>query len=626
MRWSTRALFVAPATVIVVFLTAVLVNGCGSGAPLELPTADAGSDATIASGGSATLEGSATGGQEPYTYAWTPTTGLDDATVAQPTASPTVTTEYTLTVTDSNGQTDTDTVTVTVASALAVEAGPNRSIAPSGSAELTGSATGGLAPYTYSWSPTTGLDDATLAQPTASPTVTTEYTLTVTDSLDQTGTDNVMVVVAPPLTASAGGDRLIVQGLSCTVNGEALGGLAPYTYAWTPVTGLSDAAVAEPTASPDETTTYTLTIADAVGQTDSDTMTVNVAHASRISGGDNCTLAMRNDGDVWAWGYNLDGQLGDGTNDNRLTPVLVDGVSDVVSIVTAYEHAVALMSDGTVWAWGDGDYGQLGTGVTSDTNIPAQVVGLTDVVAVDCGAQHTIALRSDGTVWTWGENDYGELGDGTEIRRTVPIQVPTLSDVIAVGAGYYHSLAVTSDGTVWAWGHNFYGQVGDETTEDQWWPIPVLSMSDAVAVTGGDEHSVALRSDGTVWAWGYNGYGQLGNDSTDNSLRAVQVHTLTDVVAIDAGDSHTLALTSDGTVWTWGWNDDYQIGDGTTDDRLTPYQVPGLSDIVDIGGGETHSLAIESDGTVWGWGNGASGALGTGFTDDSLIPVEPDWP
>ncbi len=151
--------------------------------------AEAGPDKTIASGGSTTLEGSASGGVAPYTYSWSPTTGLSNPNIAQPTASPTTTTTYTLTVHDSLAQTATDTVTVTVASAVVADAGPDKTIASGGSTTLEGSASGGVGPYTYSWSPTTGLSNPNIAQPTASPTTTTTYTLTVHDSLAQTATD-----------------------------------------------------------------------------------------------------------------------------------------------------------------------------------------------------------------------------------------------------------------------------------------------------------------------------------------------------------------------------------------------------------------------------------------------------
>ena len=253
--------------------------------------ADAGSDSIIASGGSTALEGSASGGAPPYSYSWSPTAGLDEPTESQPAASPTITTEYTLTVTDDLGQTDTDSVTVTVASAVVAEAGSGGTIASGGSTVLHGSASGGLPPYSYSWSPGAGLNAPNIAEPVASPTGTTTYTLTVTDDLGQSDTDTVMVTVAPPAVAGAGPDRTIPSGGSSALQGAASGGLPPYSYSWSPATGLDDPAKAQPTASPASTTIYTLTVTDDLGQTDTDTVTVTVVPPVVAEAGPSKTIA-----------------------------------------------------------------------------------------------------------------------------------------------------------------------------------------------------------------------------------------------------------------------------------------------------------------------------------------------
>ncbi len=170
-------------------------------------TANAGEDKTIISGNSTTLEGSAFGAKPPYTYAWTPTTGLSNPNVATPTATPLVTTEYTLTVTDNEGASDTDTMTVTVTPALAVDAGPDQEIASGESVVLQGSATGGSGQFAYSWTPTTDLDSAVIAEPTASPKQTTTYKLTVTDLGDQgkMASDTVTITIKSGFTQCGAG-------------------------------------------------------------------------------------------------------------------------------------------------------------------------------------------------------------------------------------------------------------------------------------------------------------------------------------------------------------------------------------------------------------------------------------
>jgi len=165
----------------------------GSGGPL---TVGAGSDKSVIAGGSLTLDGSVGGGTGVYNITWSPGDGLSDAKVIRPSASPAETTTYTLTVVDSDGESGTDTMTVTVESSpLAVDAGQDTAIPGGGSVQLNGTAIGGTPPYSYSWAPSTGLSDATAANPTASPASATTYTLTVTDSDGASASDSVTVSI-----------------------------------------------------------------------------------------------------------------------------------------------------------------------------------------------------------------------------------------------------------------------------------------------------------------------------------------------------------------------------------------------------------------------------------------------
>ena len=134
------------------------------------------------------------------------------------------------------------------------------------------------------------------------------------------------------------------------------------------------------------------------------------------------TLAgLGNDGRVWSWGENGFLQLGDGTSTDSLTPVLVNGITDVVAIAAGDFHSLALTSDGTVWAWGGNNRGQLGNPGLVQSATPVQVAGLTDVVAIAAGSEHSIALKADGTMWSWGRNDFGQLGDGSGSDRHAPV-------------------------------------------------------------------------------------------------------------------------------------------------------------------------------------------------------------
>src|SRR3989449_446039 len=166
-------------------------------------------------------------------------------------------------------------------------------------------------------------------------------------------------------------------------------------------------------------------------------------------------------GSVSAWGFNREGELGNGTNTTTYpqgldTPGPVSGLTGVTAIAGGRLHSLALKGDGTVWGWGYNGNGELGNGTSTFTDhpTPVQVLGLSGVTAIAGGGFHSLALKSDGTVWAWGYNADGELGNGTFTNSNAPVQVLRLSGVTAIAGGGFHSLALKSDGTVWAWGRS----------------------------------------------------------------------------------------------------------------------------------------------------------------------------
>jgi alpha-tubulin suppressor-like RCC1 family protein/subtilisin family serine protease len=370
-----------------------------------------------------------------------------------------------------------------------------------------------------------------------------------------------------------------------------------------------------PSAPLDTATTYTVTVSgawDLAGnQLDQDPNTAGDQPKTS-----SFTTAGSPPPNVWAWGRNLNGTLGDCTTTQRATPQQVGGLKNVTDVAAGCDHSLAVKDDGTVWAWGWNGHGQLGIG-TSDLDAhasPVKVSGLSGVTDVAAGCSHSLALKDDGTVWAWGLGENGQLGDGTATKRTSPVKVSGLSGVAEVAAGSFHSLALKDDGTVWAWGYNNSGQLGDGTTTMRTSPVQVSGLSSVTDVAGGG-HSLAIKDDGTVWAWGPNSAGQLGDGTQTDHTTPVQVSGLSGVTDVAAG-SHSLAVKDDGTVWAWGPNFDYQLGVDTTPYwiRTTPAKVSGISNVVGVSGGADQSLAVKDDGTVWTWGSWHSGNDG-GFDD-----------
>ena len=453
-----------------------------------------------------------------------------------------------------------------------------------------------------------------------------------------------------------------------------------------------------------------------------------------IAGGGDHSLALRSDGTVWAWGDNGYGQLGNNNSVNSSVPVQVKDstaesyLSGVVSVSGGEYHSLAVKDDGTVWAWGDGYYGQLGNGGTADREVPVQVSDLTGITAAAGGGDHSLALRNDGTVWAWGFNAYGQLsgtGESSLVPREVLDSAGTsyLTGITAIAAGYNHSLAVTTGGTVLAWGYNEYGQLGNGATSSlNDYPVQVSGLAGVAEVSGGSWHSLAVTGaivpsvtltssldpanqgqpitftaavfaaatatptgtvtflDGTtalgletlvngtaafstsslsggshsitasysgdanfaaatsaivtelvyagvgrsgaLFAWGLNQAGQLGDNSTVNSTVPVSVIGLTGVTGVSGGLSHSLAVRADGTAWAWGLNVDGELGNNSTTSSSVPVPVSNLTGVTQVSGGGWHSLALTSGGTVWAWGDNQYGQLGNNSETNSSVPVQ----
>ncbi len=345
-----------------------------------------------------------------------------------------------------------------------------------------------------------------------------------------------------------------------------------------------------------------------------------------IAGGGYYTVAAKNDGTLWAWGSNTDGQLGDGTFIDHATPIQISSLRSTTVLTAGRLHSAAI-ADGGMWIWGANDSGQLGDGTVIDRPVPIQVGILGRAIAIAAGGLHTVMLRSDGTVWAWGDNRFGQLGDGTlQNRRITPVQVGDRPiGAVAIAAGNGHTASLNGDGTVLAWGDNSFGQLGDGSNISHATPglvVGVGGFSGVVALAAGYEHTIALKSDGTVWAWGGNGAGQLGDDSVTNRVIPVKVTGVNGVVSIAAGYQHSIALKGNGTVWAWGGNGAGQLGDGTTITHIVPVPVSGLDNVVAIAAGYEHSVALKSDGTVWAWGGNGAGQLGDGTTTNRTTPVQ----
>lgn len=349
-----------------------------------------------------------------------------------------------------------------------------------------------------------------------------------------------------------------------------------------------------------------------------------------------------------SWGDNFNGQLGNGTGTDSITPVAVNtaGVlagKTITSVSAGSQHTCAL-ADGKPYCWGYNNYGQLGNGNTTQSLTPVEV-NTTGVLAgktittVSTGNFHTCVLTDDGQAYCWGYGGYGQLGNGTLTNTaTTPVAVTTTGvlagkTITAISTGGYHT-CVVADNAAYCWGRGDYGQLGNNTsTLNSGNPVAVtatgvLAGKTVAAVSTGVYHSCAM-ADGKPYCWGYNGQGQLGNGTTTQSLNPVAVITTgalagKTVTSVDSTHYHNCVM-ADGSPYCWGNNANGQLGNGNTTNSSTPVAVTTTGvlagkTITSVATGNSHVCAI-ADSKPYCWGANDEGQLGNGNKTQSTTPV-----
>lgn len=331
------------------------------------------------------------------------------------------------------------------------------------------------------------------------------------------------------------------------------------------------------------------------------------------------TLAKKTDGSLWAWGSNIYGKLGvaipGAAIQDRHKRVTTD--QDWGMFSAGRDHSLALKNDGTLWAWGRNDRGQIGDGtdgINFSKDSPVQIGTGSDWQVVGTGNEHSLAIKANGTLWAWGYNGEGRLGDNTSTDRLVPTQIGTGTNWRSVVAGYDHSVGLTNDGKIYTWGSNGFGQLvlgGTTTIYTRYVPTRVGTASNWKFIDAGDSHTIALKNDNTLWVGGNNYDGQLGLGTNGFVQTLVQMGTDT-WLQVAAGSKFTIGIKSDGTLWSWGNNFRGQLGNGTTNvNTNVPGQIGTDNDWQMVAAGLDMAMAMKSNGVVYTWGNNSNGQLGT---------------
>lgn len=286
-------------------------------------------------------------------------------------------------------------------------------------------------------------------------------------------------------------------------------------------------------------------------------------------------LAIGTDGKLYAWGYNQDGQLGNGqdaTNTigspNQLTVTLINGDTDWLYISAGSRHSAAIKSDGganNLYTWGNNLFGQLGNGTVNtlvSPGIPTPTLVGAGFSKVACGGNHTLSIDTSGKLYAWGNNSNGQLGDASTVNANTP-QLISAGPFTYIAAGNNFSAAIDIRSRLFTWGENNSGQLGNRTTSNAAIPtITAFGSLGIMQIACGHQHAVAIDSTGRIYTWGYNQEGEIGTGITGvlSNPNPQDVSTGKIFKYCAAGINCTYGIDVDGNVWSWGANNTFQLG------------------------------------------------------------------
>ena len=333
--------------------------------------------------------------------------------------------------------------------------------------------------------------------------------------------------------------------------------------------------------------------------------------ATQIAAGREHACARTKDGNVFCWGANGAGQLGDGTTTSHAVPTQVVGLSGVTQVAAGDAHSCARLENGTLRCWGDNTHGQLGDGGTKSATSPVEVSGLVNVLEVAVGGAQSCARKVNGFVVCWGETVAG----GT-LKEATPVFGMTEASEIAVGAR--HACARIADKSVRCWGANNFRQLGVSRAADKGLPVNVPELTKPVQISLGRDHSCAREEEGVMRCWG-GGTSCVPGEWTQGRVLAVRpakIPGLETTTSIAAGGDQACAVEKEGTVAC------ARAKPAGGDDRsCISERVAGLEKIVSLALGEGFGCGRDASDAVWCWGKNTSGQLGDGATADHAKPT-----
>ncbi len=432
-----------------------------------------------------------------------------------------------------------------------------------------------------------------------------------------------------------------------------------------------------------------------------------------ITCGERHVIARTKSGLLFSWGDNCCGQLGDGTIINRNKPKVINSLQhlNIITVSCGAYHTLALTSDGELYGWGYNRIGQVGNGQNRTNEwspFKIEHPPATKFEMISCGYHHSLALSSDRKVYSWGYNEYGQLGIGRNSNQDIPQLVVTLNNIAIskIVCGRYHSLFLTLDGDIYGCGRNSTGQIGNETQYNSNIPIKMSGCDKFKDVTASIFDNISLAESTlnefyicgesidvnllTLTKTQYKSYHELkmimsisrrtsqplrynefqnehsdkfailGSDilnqissqvhlatvhsymetksliitdsneiycmnlmkelNEEDNPKKVQEFSQSTLISISSGVTHNLALTANGKILSWGYNNKGQLGYSSKNGQYKPKIINSIDTFIKISCGAYHSLALSESGDVYSWGHNYRGELGNNSNSDELTP------
>lgn len=350
----------------------------------------------------------------------------------------------------------------------------------------------------------------------------------------------------------------------------------------------------------------------------------SVVPVTDVDQGYDHSCALASGGVAYCWGRNNYGQLGDGTNDDRPAPVLVNGSLSLASIDGGDQFTCGVTLSGVGYCWGRNNSGQLGNGSTSDSTAPVAVAGGHTWTSISAGDQFACGVNTSNDAYCWGKGTQGQLGDSTNAASTTSPSLVSGSHqwaaVLASGNAGQHACGITAAGAAYCWGLNGNGQLGTNNTTATNSPVLVNGGLTWAQISAGGASTCGVTTSGAGRCWGSNYTGQNGDGTTNDSLVPTTVSGGGTWSRIEAGGGATCAIRTSGVPYCWGANGLGAIGDGTNNTSHSPVAVAGSYTFTTISIGGGGSCGRTSSSAVYCWGWNAYGQVGNGLTANTNAP------